>query len=1136
MTVLKLFLLGPPRVEIDGAPVDLQRRKAVALLAYLALTTQPHSRDALATLFWPDLDQQRGRAYLRRDLAVLNNSLPGNWFIADREIIELRSDPAFWLDVAHFRGLLAACRSHDHSPEAVCADCLPLLAQAAELYTNDFLAGFTLPDSAGFDDWQFFQSEGLRQELAWLLERLVRGLSAHDQAGAAVAYARRWVALDPLHEPAQWRLIWLYDQAGQPSAALRQYEEYARLLEEELGLSPEEETTTLVEAIRAKRRLKPFLKTEESAPLPVQPPDLQPARRPASSGLAAPRHNLPAQPTLFIGREKELAEIKQLLLGEAACRLLTLAGPGGIGKTRLAVASAAAILYAFPQGTYFVSLASVGQPEFIVPAIAEAIGFIFSGTAEPRDQLLTYLSEQSLLLLLDNFEHLLAGADLLPDILHAAPNVTLLVTSRERLNLQEEWSYEVEGMTFPQELEESAAGDLASLEKYSATRLFLQRARQAQANFTLSAGDIPYVVRICELVNGMPLGLELAAPWVRLMPCREIAAEIERNLDFLSTSLHNLPPRHRSVRAVFEQTWERLPEEERAVLRRLSIFRGGCQRQAAEEITGATLPRLLALVDKALLRRTENGRYTQHELIRQFSLEQLQAHAADYEQIRDRHCAWYTTFLHRQTGAIKGGGQAQALDAITAEIDNIRAAWQWAIERKDALALAQAAECYCLYSEMRGALHEGETAFQQAVAAFAADPAGDAVPEHNPVRGLLMAGQGMLAAHRGSLQQGQELLEQGLALLQQAQDTGRYGPERAFALLWLGWTLFLQGKNVEAEEIIPQGLALFSDTGDRWGLARSLFVLGNSLTARGRLAEAEPPLRESLAICKDIDDRRSLLLVNRNLAILTLWFGDYAQTRELLDEAALLSREIGDQIGLAYTLRELGVLEVALGQYAQAIQTVRQSITITDTIGSRWESAVALDDLGQALRLSGDYTAAEWAFKRCLEAARAIHNRYYTARCLGDLGCLAYHQAEYTQAGQLLHEALELWTDMGHEPYSAWVLSQLGHVAAAAGDQRQAEARQYYLRALQLSLKHKLAPFALEIFVGLARHLARGGDMDILPRLLSLAEQHPASHYETRQNARGLLADLAAAGRDITPGPAAGWPAVAEEVVAGLGK
>jgi predicted ATPase/DNA-binding SARP family transcriptional activator/pimeloyl-ACP methyl ester carboxylesterase len=263
MSALKLYLLGPPRVELDGMPVDLQRRKTLALLVYLAVSGQPHSRDALATLFWPDLDQQRSRAYLRRDLAVLNTSLAGQWLSADREIVELQRLPGLWLDVAEFARSLATCRSHDHPPEVVCADCLPLLSEAVSLYTDTFLAGFTLRDSPEFDDWQFFQTESLRMELAWALERLVRGLSAQGSSEAAIAHARRWLALDPLHEPAQQQLMQLYDQVGQPAAALRQYEEYVKLLEEELGLPPEEETNTLYEAIKAKRIFAPFIKTEE---------------------------------------------------------------------------------------------------------------------------------------------------------------------------------------------------------------------------------------------------------------------------------------------------------------------------------------------------------------------------------------------------------------------------------------------------------------------------------------------------------------------------------------------------------------------------------------------------------------------------------------------------------------------------------------------------------------------------------------------------------------------------------------------------------------------------------------------------------------------------------------------------------
>ncbi len=261
MARLKLFLFGPPRVELDGTAVDIQRRKALALLIYMAVSGQPHSRDALATLFYPDHSQSRARSYLRRDLAILNTGLEGEWLVADRDTAELK--PGVWLDVDHFRRVLADCQTHAHPPEVICPDCVSLLGQAVTLYTDDFLAGFTLRDSPDFDDWQFFQTESLRQELASALQRLVLGLANQGSHEAAIPHARRWVSLDPLHELAQRSLIQLYDQAGQPAAALRRYEEYVQLLEEELGLPPEEETTTLYEAIKAKRMLRPHLKAED---------------------------------------------------------------------------------------------------------------------------------------------------------------------------------------------------------------------------------------------------------------------------------------------------------------------------------------------------------------------------------------------------------------------------------------------------------------------------------------------------------------------------------------------------------------------------------------------------------------------------------------------------------------------------------------------------------------------------------------------------------------------------------------------------------------------------------------------------------------------------------------------------------
>jgi predicted ATPase/DNA-binding SARP family transcriptional activator len=378
MSDLKLFLLGPPRAELDGQPADLRRRKVLALLIYLAVTGQPHTRDALATLFWPDHTQRRARAYLRRDLAILNTSLAGEWLEADRETIQLKrgSDPStpsgqvFWLDVAHFNSLLAACRTHGHPPDEVCFDCLPLLNEAVTSYTDDFLAGFTLSDSAEFDDWQFFQTESLRQELASALERLVRGHSAQGDYEAAIRCARRWTSLDPLHEPAQRSLIYLYDQSGQPAAALRQYEEYTAILEKELGFPPEEETTTLYEAIKAKRRLAPHIKAaRQASPAAARQgtavfqtassPDSSAIIKPATphyestppssislDGVVAPE----AEESIFVARQQELAQLDSFLDAALAGhnRVLFVIGEAGQGKTALVQAFAQRAQQAIP--------------------------------------------------------------------------------------------------------------------------------------------------------------------------------------------------------------------------------------------------------------------------------------------------------------------------------------------------------------------------------------------------------------------------------------------------------------------------------------------------------------------------------------------------------------------------------------------------------------------------------------------------------------------------------------------------------------------------------------------------------------------------------------------------------------------
>jgi len=404
MSGFRLLVLGPPHVERDGAPIDVGRRKTLALLVYLAVTGQPHRREELAALLWPEHDESRASAYLRRALWSLKQALGEDSVLAEREHIGLAQRPELWIDVQQFRQSLAERQRHPHAAEVVCADCLPLLRQAVALYRGDFLSGFTLPDCPQFDEWQFFQTEGLRQELAAALERLIH---AHNGAGEfepAIALARRWLALDPLHEPAHRQLMELYAAAGQRAAALRQYAECVRVLQAEIGAPPTEETTSLYAAIKANQFPPLRVQAEElqhnSEPLPTAPAHLH---------NAVPRHNLPAPTTSFIGRASEVAAVRSTL-ARPEVRLLTLTGSGGAGKTRLALNVAADVLAVFADGVLFVDLAPLSDPALVGTAIAETAGVRPSGVRPVLARLKEYFQNQQALLILDNFEHVLPAA------------------------------------------------------------------------------------------------------------------------------------------------------------------------------------------------------------------------------------------------------------------------------------------------------------------------------------------------------------------------------------------------------------------------------------------------------------------------------------------------------------------------------------------------------------------------------------------------------------------------------------------------------------------------------------------------------------------------------------------------------
>ena len=437
-----------------------------------------------------------------------------------------------------------------------------MLAAATRLYRGEFLAGFGLPDSPAFDEWQFFHTEETRQALMDGLARLVRLQIGAGEIEQALDLARRWSILDPINEEAHRALMQIYAWNGQRSAAVRQYQECRHILQQELAIEPESATTNLFERIRSgqiDREQASSLAPDVSRQSPSEPFETT-GLDPAKSG---PIDTLPTPVTPFFGRHDELQYITDRLL-DPDYRLITLLGPGGIGKTRLAIQAAGQLRQHFKHGVCFVSLASLRSRQQILHAIVDALGLPIAEQELPvSEQLLGFLHPRQLLLVLDNFEHLVPEARFVSELLQEAPQLTILATSRVRLNLHGEWAAEIPGLSFPDSSAiESLPNDSGIIDTYHAVGFFLQAAQRARADFTLASVDYPVVARITQLVAGIPLGLELAAAWINVLSPEDIAAEIEAGLDFLETDTQDVPARQRSIRATFEYSWKLMSKRE----------------------------------------------------------------------------------------------------------------------------------------------------------------------------------------------------------------------------------------------------------------------------------------------------------------------------------------------------------------------------------------------------------------------------------------------------------------------------------------------------------------------------------------------------------------------------------------------
>lgn len=1024
-TKLHLALLGEPVVLYNGAPLTgFISAKAQALLFYLATTGRAHTRDTLATLFWDEMPEAAAKKNLTKALSNLRKLL-GDSIESDNQTAGLNPRLDIWLDVHVVEQAVNAAEA---------ASDWETLQQAVDLYQSDFLRGFHVNDAPVFEEWVWAERERLHQMIIRSLQSLAdRQVAAQDDT-QAIHHLSRLLAIEPLHEPAHLLMMRCLARSGQRSAALAHYEACCRTLAEELGVEPSAELRACYERIK-------------------------------SAGVPPP-HNLPPLPP-FIGRDVELAEIAGLLQ-RPDCRLLTIVGPGGIGKTRLALQAAAsrtepdaASTFAMPfaDGVYFIPLVSHTSVDAVLAAIAGVLGFAFQGQEQPRQQLSSYLRQKQMLLVLDNFEHLLPGNEqsarresaagainLITTLLDAAPGLKLLVTSRIRLAIQTEYVLHLSGMEIPDQeatLSPPQAGHssivagvshvadprLAEALEYGSVQLFLQSACRLRPDFELSSENVDPVVRICQHVQGMPLGILLAAAWITVLTPDEILAELDSNLDLLETQEHDVPLRQRSMRAAFDYTWNMLSGREQEIFKKLSLFRSAFTRHAAQQITGASLRDLMIMVDKSLLTPSHEGRFTVHELLRQFGVERLEETPDLARTTRSQHCVYYAGMMAQRALEFIGPRQRQALLETEADMENIRAAWRWAVEQGHIQYLAQIVDGLCQFYVWRGRFQEGEVMVQRALAKLAAPVSSPAAQDEIVLRAELLIWHSIFARYLGRKEEALHLVGASLDLLADTLLADRdVRQEMAFALLHRGETLRESDRAV-ARQNYEQSLALYRATGYQWGVANTLDALGWLIQHWGGYSEARQIYQESLTIRQSLGDQRGIASSLRAVGGVALYQGDLEQAERLMRESIVISQNKGDRPGIAACLGKLGETLIGLGNFHEAQKPLQEAKALYINLGLADPAAFIEAILALSLLHQGDYAQAQHLAEAVLQHFRTVRSRRGNAYALLVLGwtCLATNHA--SAAYKHLEECLTIYRDLGQQDELGQAHALLGLVA-----------------------------------------------------------------------------------------------------------
>lgn len=980
--------------------------KIRALLAYLALNAnRPHRREALAALLWGELPESKAKTNLRLSLSRLRQSLERvkqpkeapPLLEIDRQIVQLHLREAdHWVDVLAFEALLATAVAYPQTDWWKYADCVAQLAEAVKLYPAEFLHGLNITDAPEFETWRQWQTEKYHQQVMAAYHALTEHHLALRQFQEAQRTARQQLRLEPWHEPAHRQLMRALTWSGQADAALRQYDLCQRTLLEELGAEPDEATAVLAQSIRDGR----------------------------FHTLNTPGGNILPDVTPFYGRQEILTRLLPLLF-DPQYRLISLIGPGGIGKSRLAREAARRVGHLFPDGIWFAGLAGLELPAgadapagieaLLVEAVGRTLQLTFHANTPPKNQLWQHIQDKTLLLILDNFEQFVAGSQFVRELIEHAPQIQLIVTSRLRLNLQAELPLTLPGLPAP-----PASSNPVGAERFAAVQLFAERARRADFAFALTAENIGPVIKICRRLEGVPLTLEIAATWIRQMPPAAIAATIITDLDRLALDMQDVPERHRSVHAVFAGSWRLLTSQEQRALVQVAVFRGGFDAQAAAAVLAEEVAVLAQLVEKSLLTRSGNGRYEMHELLRQFAQSLPEAAAFGLETARERHSAYYLHFIGRTEPQFYGLQMMVAQTAVQTELENVRAAWEHAVRLAQTELLAVALPGVRAYFRMSNLFEAGVQFLGTAVAQTTFPPGFHA---------SILATKALFIEALRHYGEAADLARQALELAVTSQDATVEAQARNQLGSILGDGALDQAAAIQE---LNRAIELAQANGDRLLKAQALSRLARTLGVMD-LEVAHQAVTEALTIFRAEGQTFGELQCLFTLTQLARGQGEFEQMLAYATRGLYLATERKDRYFEAAMKDVIAGGNSERGNYDRAIRYFKEALDIYEEIQLISSQNTSRLNLALVYWRVGHWAAVRPLTEEAIVSARASERQPLLCILLLNYTLLLMRLGELAAAAAAAEEALAIAQSRNLQELCGYAYTNLGHVFLEQG-------------------------------------------------------------------------------------------------------